>query len=172
MTHLVQEVLGHEDGQDGIHPVIRKALGRFVADDVRNAGWHRTDLRRRGEVLVVSHNESLQCVGVLSGKNSTGVGDAVAVGDVASSLIAPEVSSLPPATSTCSFCASGSSPRRCFSHEQQKIRAAVEMAAAASRTPKCITRRKLIGPACLAQDESVDEAIFLFLSVLISIFVS
>src|SRR5207245_10670311 len=58
VTHFVQQVLGHEDRQDGIHPVIGKALGRFVPDDVGNAGWHRTHLRRRGDVLVLGHNES------------------------------------------------------------------------------------------------------------------
>src|SRR6266568_4984482 len=59
MSHLVQEILGHEDGQDGIHAVVRKAFGRFVADDEGNAWWHRGDVGRRGCVFVVGHNGAL-----------------------------------------------------------------------------------------------------------------
>src|ERR1700730_6402605 len=113
MSHLVQEVLGHEDGQDGIHPVVRESLGRFVADDVRNAWRHRADLRRRSEVLMFGHNEPFAYGGVLSGKNSAGVsvaeGDGLA--DISASLAAAGFSSGSAATSTCSFCTSGISPR-------------------------------------------------------------
>src|ERR1700674_3078549 len=115
MSHLVQEVLGHEDGQDGIHPVIGEALGRFVADDVRNARRHRADLRRRSEVLMFGHNEPFAYGGVLSGKNSTGVGRVGGVDDVAFSLATGGTSFGPLARSTCSRCTSGISPTRCFS---------------------------------------------------------
>src|SRR5437763_9277151 len=36
-TRLIQDVMRHEDGQDGLHAVIGETLRRFVADDVRHA---------------------------------------------------------------------------------------------------------------------------------------
>ena len=49
------QILGHENDQDGAHPVEREALGRLVPDDVGHAGRHRADVRRRAGVFVFGH---------------------------------------------------------------------------------------------------------------------
>ena len=72
VTHLVQQILRHEDGQDGIHPVIGEAFRRFVADDVGHARRHGTNLWRRRQVLV-GHTGSFPPSAVyFPGKNSPG----------------------------------------------------------------------------------------------------
>jgi len=62
VTHLVQKIFGHEDGQDGIHPVVREALGRFVTDDVGHA-------RRHG---VAHRADDLEALGIGQGARLTG----------------------------------------------------------------------------------------------------
>ena len=70
------------------------------------------------------HNEPFAYGGVLSGKNSAGVGVAKddGVGELSSGEVEVSLDSL--ATSTCSLCTSGISPTRCFSQEQMRIRQA------------------------------------------------
>jgi hypothetical protein len=46
VTHLVQKIFGHEDGQDGVHPVVRETLGGLITDDVRDARRHGGDFGR------------------------------------------------------------------------------------------------------------------------------
>ena len=71
---LVEQVLRHENSQDGIHPVVAETLGRLVADDVRDARRHRADLGRRRDVLVFGHGPLLSDYGFgLSGKKFAGV---------------------------------------------------------------------------------------------------
>lgn len=49
---LIEDVMRHEDGQDRLHAVVIETLGRFVADNVRDARRHPGHvLRRRGEVF-------------------------------------------------------------------------------------------------------------------------
>src|SRR6476646_561915 len=123
--------MGHENGQDRFHAVIRETLGRFVADDVGNTRRHTGKIRRRCQVFVVSHKN--QGVGVVSGKNSTGVGEAFSTGAADPSSTGLDFSSPPLVSPMFSFCASGSSPKRCFSHEQQRMTAAAEIEATICR---------------------------------------
>jgi len=62
---------------------------------------------------------------VLSGKNSAGVSLGDGEGDVDLSGEALEVFAGWAARSTCSFCASGISLMRCFSHEQIRSSATI-----------------------------------------------
>jgi hypothetical protein len=71
------------------------------------------------------HNEPFAYGGVLSGKNSAGVNVGDGEGDVDLSGEALEVFAGWAATSPCSFCASGISPTRCFSHEQIRSSATI-----------------------------------------------
>src|ERR1700719_1082976 len=111
VARLVAEERRPENHDDGGHPIIGEPLGRFVADDVRNTRRPGTDLRWRREVLVLGYNEPFAYGGVLSGKNSAGVGVAEGngVGELSSGALEVSLDSL--AVSTCSFCASGISPR-------------------------------------------------------------
>ena len=104
-ARLIQDVMRHEHGQDRFHAVVGEAFGRFVADDVRHARRHAGEVGRRRHVVVFSHNESPydEDDGDFSGKKFTGVGEAVAAGDSADGLVAPEFSSAPAAGSACSF---------------------------------------------------------------------
>src|SRR3954469_4781424 len=58
MPHFIGEVFGHEDDEDGVHPVVGKPLGRFVPYDVGDAGRHRRDLWRRSKIRLLRHDPS------------------------------------------------------------------------------------------------------------------
>ena len=51
----VQQVLGHENHQNGIHPVITEALGGFVSDNERHARRHFVGLEWRSQVRGIGH---------------------------------------------------------------------------------------------------------------------
>ncbi|PYK86381.1 MAG: hypothetical protein DMF47_06650 [Verrucomicrobia bacterium] len=100
------------------------------------------------------HNEPFAYGGVLSGKNSTGVGRAGGGDDVALSLATGGTSFGPLARSTCSLCTSGISPTRCFSQEQMTIRQAHAEKAMHFRRENRINAGTLIVILRGAQDQS------------------
>ena len=60
----VQEVLRHEDHQDALHAVERKALGGLVPDDVGNAGRRSQHLEGLGAVFAFHGRSPCRCPGM------------------------------------------------------------------------------------------------------------
>ena len=87
------------------------------------------------------------------GKNSAGVSVGDGEGDVDPSDEALEVFADWAARSTCSFCTSGISPTRCFSHEQMKIKEIQAVKAANFRGPSRINAGTVMVALLGAQGE-------------------
>src|ERR1044071_9050956 len=51
----VQQLFGHENDQDGIHPIITESLGRLVPDNIRHSRGHLVGLYWRGKVFSRGH---------------------------------------------------------------------------------------------------------------------
>src|SRR5690242_11204709 len=59
MARGVHHVQRHEYHQDGIHAVITETLGRFIADDVKNAGRHSICLQGGSAIFRSGHKQDL-----------------------------------------------------------------------------------------------------------------
>jgi hypothetical protein len=91
---------------------------------------------------------------VLSGKNSAGVGEALAAGEAFGSLTDGECLA---DRSRCSFCASGISPTGCFSHEQMTINEAPAKMATHFHKKNRISAGTVIVASPAVQDESAES---------------
>jgi hypothetical protein len=55
MTASIQQVPRHEDDEDGVQAVVAEALGRFIANNVRDTWRHPVGLDRRRKILRLGH---------------------------------------------------------------------------------------------------------------------
>src|SRR5438105_15420364 len=54
-SRTIEHELRHESDEDRTHSIEAETLRTFVADDVRNARRHACEIRRRCQILVISH---------------------------------------------------------------------------------------------------------------------
>jgi len=91
------------------------------------------------------------------GKNSAGVGEALAAGEAFDSPADGECSADFSPRSRCSFCASGISPRECFSHEQITINDAPAKMATHFHKRDRISAGTVMGTHPGVQDQSAES---------------